>query len=59
MLEEFSGAYITENSDGNSLAKTYIDFTCAVDFLSNIEKKKIEDVTEGRDYLKDFCLDDV
>jgi hypothetical protein len=59
MLEEFLGDYITENQDGNGLAKTFIDFTCAVDFLSNIDKNEIADIDNGREYLQEFCLDDV
>ena len=59
IMDEFIGTYIKENQDGNSLAKTYIDFTCAVDFLSNINKKMIRDVDSGREYLREFCLDDV
>ena len=33
MLEEFSLQYIKDNSDGNLLAKVYLDFISAVDYL--------------------------
>ena len=59
MFEEFISEYISCNQDGNQLAKTYIDFTCAVDFLSNIDKEQIKDLNTGRTYLREFCLDNV
>ena len=38
IMDEFVGMYIKENTDGNVLAKTYLDFTSAIDFMSNIDK---------------------
>ena len=33
IMEEFALQYIKENSDGNILAKVYLDFCSAVDYL--------------------------
>ena len=56
MIEEFALAYIKQNEDGNHLAKVYIDFINAVDFLQSLEKAKLEVVDEGAIYLKEFTL---
>jgi len=39
MMEEFAFQYIKENSDGNLLAKVYLDFISAVDFLQSLDKE--------------------
>ena len=37
LLEEFTLRYIKENSDGNLLAKVYLDFITAVEFLQSLD----------------------
>ena len=39
ILEEFALQYIRENSDGNILAKVYLDFLSAVDYLQSLDKQ--------------------
>ena len=39
ILEEFALQYIKENNDGNVLAKVYLDFITAVDYLQSLDKE--------------------
>lgn len=57
VLEEFASGYIKQNTDGNLLAKVYIDFINAVDFLQSLDKHKLVDAQSGREYLLDYNLD--
>jgi len=59
VLEEFAIGYIKQNSDGNLLAKVYLDFISAVDFLQSLDKEMLRDGEYGRDYLQDFNLQEL
>ena len=41
IMEEFAFQYIKENTDGNLLAKVYLDFISAVDFLQSLDKDEL------------------
>ena len=54
--------YIRENSDGNILAKVYLDFLSAVDYLQSLDKQQLQEADSSgdkkkvREYLRDFNL---
>lgn len=56
IMEEFAFAYIKENSDGNILAKIYLDFISAVDYLQSLDKNRLTSLEEGPVYMQDFAL---
>ena len=62
ILEEFALQYIRENSDGNILAKVYLDFLSAVDYLQSLDKQQLQEADSSgdkkkvREYLRDFNL---
>ena len=56
VLEEFASGYIKVNTDGNLLAKIYVDFINAVDFLQSLDKEMLRDADYGREYLQDYNL---
>ena len=51
MLEEFSLEYIKNNTDGNILAKVYLDFISAVDYIQSLDKQSIKDKDGAREYF--------
>ena len=56
LLEGFTLRYIKENSDGNLLAKVYLDFITAVEFLQSLDKEMLTDCEMGREYIREFNL---
>ena len=56
MLEEFSLEYIKNNTDGNILAKVYLDFISAVDYIQSLDKQSIRDKDGAREYFQEFAL---
>ena len=57
LVEEFALQYISENTDGNVLAKVYLDFCSAVDYLHSLDREQLRDGPEqGSAYLRDFNL---
>lgn len=55
-MEEFCTSYIKQNEDGNQLAKVYLDFVSAVDFIQSMDRTMLAEVDQGREYIKDFNL---
>lgn len=55
-MEEFAFSYIKENSDGNILAKVYLDFISAVDYLQSLDKNRLASLEEGPEYMQEFAL---
>ena len=55
-MEEFALQYIRENCDGNVLAKVYLDFCSAVDYLQSLDKEQLGSIEIGRAYLQHFNL---
>ena len=56
ILEEFALQYIKENTDGNVLAKVYLDFVTAVDYLQSLDKEQLRNTVLGKEYLCEFNL---
>lgn len=56
ILEEFALQYIKNNEDGNILAKVYLDFISAVDYLQSLDKQMLRDPEQGAEYLRDYNL---
>ena len=56
ILEEFALQYIKNNSDGNILAKVYLDFISAVDYLQSLDKQMLSNPEQGAEYLRDYNL---
>ena len=59
IMEEFALQYIKENNDGNVLAKVYLDFVSAVDYLQSLDKEQLQaggDQEKSKAYLRDFNL---
>ena len=55
-MEEFAFQYIRENTDGNLLAKVYLDFISAVDFLQSLDKDELLYQDRGVEYMREFAL---
>ena len=57
LVEEFALQYISDNTDGNVLAKVYLDFCSAVDYLHSLDREQLRSGPEqGSAYLRDFNL---
>ena len=56
VLDEFVVSYIKANADGNLLAKVFLDFTSAVDFLQSLDKKMLLDREQGPLYIQEYNL---